>query len=82
MTAPMIGIPEGTRVYGMQLPIQAQSLMIAADWERDAGVEELAPAQMAGGAVVLVALGAILRRQRAERALAAEAALTGDLLDE
>ena len=42
MTAPMIEIPEGTRVYGMQLPIQAQSLMIAADWERDAGVDELA----------------------------------------
>src|SRR6476660_341459 len=40
----MIGIPEGTRVYGMQLPIQAQSLMIAADWERDAGVDELARA--------------------------------------
>ena len=38
----MIGIPEGTRVYGMQLPIQAQSLMIVADWERDAGVDELA----------------------------------------
>jgi drug/metabolite transporter (DMT)-like permease len=43
---------------------------------------ELAPEQMAGGVVVLVALGAILRRQRADRALAAEAALTGDLLDE
>ena len=42
VTAPMIEIPEGTRVYGMQLPIQAQSLMIAADWERDAGVDELA----------------------------------------
>ncbi len=38
----MIGIPDGTRVYGMQLPIQAQSLMIAADWERDAGVSEFA----------------------------------------
>lgn len=44
--------------------------------------QDLAPAQIAGGVVVLVALGAILRRQRAERALAAEAALTGDLLDE
>ncbi len=44
--------------------------------------QELEPAQIAGGVVVLVALGAILRRQRAERALAAEAALTGDLLDE
>jgi drug/metabolite transporter (DMT)-like permease len=43
--------------------------------------QELSPEQMAGGAVVLLALGAILRRQRAERALAAEAALTGDLLD-
>jgi drug/metabolite transporter (DMT)-like permease len=44
--------------------------------------QDLTPTQMAGGVVVLVALGAILRRQRAERALAAEAALTGDLLDE
>ena len=44
--------------------------------------QDLQPAQMVGGVVVLVALGAILRRQRAERALAAEAALTGDLLDE
>jgi drug/metabolite transporter (DMT)-like permease len=44
--------------------------------------QDLTPEQMAGGAVVLLALGVILRRQRAERALAAEAALTGDLLDE
>jgi drug/metabolite transporter (DMT)-like permease len=44
--------------------------------------QELEPTQIAGGVVVLVALGAILRRQRSERALAAEAALTGDLLDE
>jgi drug/metabolite transporter (DMT)-like permease len=44
--------------------------------------QDLTPAQTAGGVVVLVALGAVLRRQRAERALAAEAALTGDLLDE
>lgn len=44
--------------------------------------QDLAPAQLVGGVVVLVALGAILRRQRSERALAAEAALTGDLLDE
>jgi probable F420-dependent oxidoreductase len=38
----VIEIPAGTRVYGIQLPIQAQSTMIAADWERDAGVAELA----------------------------------------
>jgi drug/metabolite transporter (DMT)-like permease len=44
--------------------------------------EHLTAVQLLGGVVVLVALGAILRRQRAERALAAEAALTGDLLDE
>jgi len=44
--------------------------------------QDLTPAQIAGGAVVLFALGAVVRRQRAERALAAEAALTGDLLDE
>jgi drug/metabolite transporter (DMT)-like permease len=44
--------------------------------------QELGPAQVVGGVVVLAALGAILRRQRSARALAAEAALTGDLLDE
>jgi drug/metabolite transporter (DMT)-like permease len=44
--------------------------------------QDLTPTQLAVGVVVLAALGAILRRQRAERALAAEAALTGDLLDE
>ena len=44
--------------------------------------QALEPAQVVGAVVVLVALGAILRRQRSERALAAEAALTGDLLDE
>src|SRR3954447_19663320 len=44
--------------------------------------QDLTYEQLAGGVLVLVALGAILRRQRAERALAAEAALTGDLLDE
>jgi alkanesulfonate monooxygenase SsuD/methylene tetrahydromethanopterin reductase-like flavin-dependent oxidoreductase (luciferase family) len=38
----VIEIPAGTRVYGVQLPIQAQSRMLAADWERDAGVDDLA----------------------------------------
>src|SRR5215218_805278 len=44
--------------------------------------QDLSTEQLAGGLVVLVALGAVMRRQRADRALAAEAALTGDLLDE
>jgi drug/metabolite transporter (DMT)-like permease len=43
--------------------------------------EALEPLQIAGTVVVLLALGAILRRQRAARALAAEAARAGDLLD-
>jgi probable F420-dependent oxidoreductase len=34
-------VPEGRLVYGMQLPIQAQSTVFAADWERDAGPAEL-----------------------------------------
>jgi probable F420-dependent oxidoreductase len=38
----VIEIPAGTRVYGVQLPIQAQSRMIAAEWERAAGVDDLA----------------------------------------
>jgi len=44
--------------------------------------QSLAALQIAGAIVVLASLGAILRRQRAERALVAEAALTGDMLDE
>jgi probable F420-dependent oxidoreductase len=35
-------IPEGTVVYGIQLPIQAQSTLFAADWELSAGPDELA----------------------------------------
>jgi drug/metabolite transporter (DMT)-like permease len=44
--------------------------------------QALAPLQIASALVVFVALGCILRRQRASRALAAEAALSGDLLDQ
>jgi probable F420-dependent oxidoreductase len=35
-------VPEGTVVYGMQLPIQSQSTLYVADWEKAAGPEELA----------------------------------------
>jgi alkanesulfonate monooxygenase SsuD/methylene tetrahydromethanopterin reductase-like flavin-dependent oxidoreductase (luciferase family) len=38
----MIEIPAGTRVFGMQLPIQQQSASFAAAWERTAGPTELA----------------------------------------
>jgi probable F420-dependent oxidoreductase len=34
-------VPRGHLVYGMQLPIQAQSTMFAAPWEKDAGPAEL-----------------------------------------
>jgi probable F420-dependent oxidoreductase len=34
-------VPQGRLVYGMQLPIQAQSTMFAAPWERAAGPAEL-----------------------------------------
>jgi probable F420-dependent oxidoreductase len=34
-------VPEGQMVFGMQLPIQAQSSMFVADWERAAGPDEL-----------------------------------------
>lgn len=34
-------IPGGEVVYGMQLPVQAQSEMFVADWERTAGADEL-----------------------------------------
>jgi alkanesulfonate monooxygenase SsuD/methylene tetrahydromethanopterin reductase-like flavin-dependent oxidoreductase (luciferase family) len=38
----MYTIAEGKRVYGIQLPIQAQSSYFVADWERTAGPDELA----------------------------------------
>lgn len=38
----MIEIPHGARVFGMQLPIQAQSHNFVADWELEAGPTELA----------------------------------------
>ena len=38
----MITVPAGKRVFGMQLPIQAQSSYFVADWERTAGPKELA----------------------------------------
>ena len=34
-------VPEGTLAYGMQLPIQSQSELYVADWERTAGPDEL-----------------------------------------
>ena len=35
-------VPEGRVVYGMQLPIQSQSTLYVADWEKEAGPDELA----------------------------------------
>jgi probable F420-dependent oxidoreductase len=34
-------VPEGTVVYGMQLPIQSQSTLYVADWEKSSGPAEL-----------------------------------------
>lgn len=38
----MFSVPTGRRIYGMQLPIQAQSAYFVAEWERSAGPDELA----------------------------------------
>ncbi len=44
-------IPDGELVYGIQLPVQALSRVVAAPWEHDAGVPELVrAAQAADGA--------------------------------
>jgi hypothetical protein len=43
--------------------------------------EALGPVQIAGTLAVLAALGMIIRNQRGPRLFAAEAALSGDLLD-
>jgi len=40
--APAPIIPEGTVVFGMQLPVQSQSTIYVDEWERAAGAEELA----------------------------------------
>ncbi|MFN5604205.1 MAG: LLM class flavin-dependent oxidoreductase, partial [Actinomycetes bacterium] len=42
MSRGMITVPAGRRIYGMQLPIQAQSSYFVADWEKSAGPSELA----------------------------------------
>lgn len=42
MSRGMFTVPDGHRVYGMQLPVQAQSSYFVADWERTAGPDELA----------------------------------------
>ena len=41
-SAPMFTVPKGRRIYGIQLPIQAQSSYFVADWEKSAGPDELA----------------------------------------
>ena len=41
MTRGMFTVPQGRRIYGMQLPIQAQSAYFVADWERTARPKEL-----------------------------------------
>lgn len=38
----MITVPAGRRIYGIQLPVQSQSTYYAAEWERLAGVDEIA----------------------------------------
>ena len=38
----MRAVPEGEVVYGMQLPIQSQSTLYVADWEKESGPAELA----------------------------------------
>ena len=38
----MFEIPAGTRVVGLQLPVQARSTYFVADWEHDAGPAEMA----------------------------------------
>ena len=38
----MFTIAPGTRAFGMQLPVQAQSNYFVADWERSAGPAEMA----------------------------------------
>src|SRR3954447_20706890 len=43
-------VPSGTVVYGMQLPVQAQSNYFVEDWERGAGPAEMAAVARAADA--------------------------------
>ena len=43
-------VPEGTVVYGLQLPIQSQSSLYVAEWETKSGPDELARAALAAEA--------------------------------
>jgi probable F420-dependent oxidoreductase len=43
----MIEIPAGTRVHGIQLPIQSQSATFVDEWERSAGPDDLARVALA-----------------------------------
>lgn len=38
----MYQVPQGARIYGIQLPIQAQSTYFVAEWERSSGPAEMA----------------------------------------
>jgi probable F420-dependent oxidoreductase len=43
-------VPEGQLVYGIQLPVQALSVMTSMPWEREAGVDDLRRAALAAEA--------------------------------
>jgi len=50
-------VPDGEVVYGMQLPIQSQSTLYVADWEKTAGPPELARIAQAADAAGFFYLG-------------------------
>ena len=47
-------VPEGEVVYGMQLPIQSQSTLYVADWEKEAGPARAGPHRPGGRRVGLL----------------------------
>jgi probable F420-dependent oxidoreductase len=51
VTVPAVSVvPDGQLVYGIQLPVQALSIMTSMPWEREAGVEDLRTAALAAEA--------------------------------
>jgi alkanesulfonate monooxygenase SsuD/methylene tetrahydromethanopterin reductase-like flavin-dependent oxidoreductase (luciferase family) len=50
-------VPEGTVVYGLQLPIQSQSSLYVAEWETKSGPDELARAALAAEAAGFFSVG-------------------------
>ena len=73
----MIEIPAGTRVYGIQLPIQSKSKTFVADWEMTATPADLARVAQTADEVLILDRGCLV----AHRAVSDIASLEDTFLE-